>query len=156
MNWRKVDECWKAFASDNKLKFDQSDDNFLYGVRTEYELTLTRPNYSLTFLGDMKKSTEGYNRYRTKLFIKELKSNCLNFDEVIDSRFLFIFKNHYKDLIKADLLELIRKHNAHKIIRMNFGFEIRYDYLFDKSNDFLDGIKLADEIAKRASRYHHV
>lgn len=152
MNWRKVDECWKAFASYNNLELDQSDDNFLYGVRTEYELTLTRQNYSLTFLCDMKKSTEGYNRYRTKLFIKELKNNRLNFDEVTDSRFLFIFKNHYKDLVKADLLELIRQHNARKIIRTDFGFEIRFDYLFDKSKDFLNGIKLADEIAKRANR----
>ncbi len=147
MNWKKIDECWKAYAIKNNLGLQVDERNFFYGVHTEYKLTLNQEDFSITLLGDMKKSTQGINYFWTKLSINNLSNNNLAFREIKDFRFLYLFKNNYKDPIKSDLLQLIRNHNAKKLKRKINGFEVKFNYLFDSPHDFKNAIILANKLA---------
>jgi hypothetical protein len=153
MNWKTIDESWKEFANDNDLTLEQSEDNFFYGVRTKYKLSIQNNDQKITLIGDLKKITSGCNRYRTKLFIKNLPNNSLAFNEVVDKRIFGLFKNNYKDGHKSDFLSLIRKFGAKKLINKHGEFEAQFDYVFAKHTDFQNSLQLANKLIERAGRF---
>jgi hypothetical protein len=151
MNWKTIDESWKEFANDNDLTLEQSENNFFYGVRTEYKLSIQNNDQKITLIGDLKKITYWCNRYRTKLFIHNLSSNSLTFNEVVDKRIFGLFKNSYKDGHKSDLLGLIRKFGAEKLINKHGELEAQFDYVFGKHTDFQNSLQLANKLIECAS-----
>ncbi|PTB97432.1 hypothetical protein C9994_02990 [Marivirga lumbricoides] len=150
MNWKVIDETWKSFAKTHGLELSIDDDNFFYGVKTEYSINLKNTPLYFKFRGILTKSTSGHNRYKTLVFVDAENSINLK-DTITDSRHIFIFKNHYKDKLKESLLQDLRKYNAKSILPTKTGFKIQYNFTFDRLIHFDQVFALTKQIILKIS-----
>ncbi len=150
MNWRRIDECWKNFADSQGSKIDILEHRFVYGTRTTYKLILNSSQIEIVFIGDIKKSTSGYNHYRTDIIISPIDLARFKFEEVKDRRVLGLFKRDYQNSEQSYLLKELRAYNGKWLRLKNSRLEIRFDWTFDQTSDFLKTLELADKIITAA------
>ncbi|UKN03780.1 hypothetical protein K6119_09785 [Paracrocinitomix mangrovi] len=158
MNWKEIDDFWKQYAEETNgvLKIDEQPHSF--GKTTEYHYSTDFNGGQLIIEGKIRKSTKGYNTYRTIAFFK---SDKINFAELNISRRKGLGKLFGKysgiDYLGNNTKELIEKSEVEKITGTQKGFKVEYDYMFSESAEFISNKELCtlllDEVKNRL--YHN-
>lgn len=143
MNWKKIDESWELFASQNNVSLVKSDENLFHGVLTKYELSFPGSDQEVSLQGKMWKDFSGVPRNQTSLRIKNVD---LAFDKISDRRLFWIFKINYADKTKSELLGLLRKYEAKELKKTDDGLSIRFDFIFEDLSHFGMALDLIDKI----------
>ena len=146
MNWKEIDRVWKEFSSVNKLDLKVSDQNFIYGVKTTYQVVSKKQNLEISC--QLTKNSNGFNRYRTKVISYNISGSNLPLLEISDKRKLGFIKNRYKDRRHNELLVALRNYNAKKLLITDDSIRVDYVFAFSGHSDFENAFTLQNKIKK--------